>query len=220
MTFDIGKDWSQENSINSLIEIPSENSHTAHCIRAWNGMVSILMQNEDDIAAAPFLPPQIQKIILKKIPNLTFKQIKDRQLEGSNLNYLEKAMLYGCTKEATATREKRMKQEATLLRERLFHKTTSRQKWPKNLIPGSAVEVRNKENQNAYSGKLPSTFIKQWQIYDIFMSQLVPPTNPFRSGVEANLGVVVDWKAIDQTKLFISTKFQSFYWRSTHGLIY
>ena len=52
------------------------------------------------------------------------------------------------------------------------------------------------------------------------MSQLVPPTNPFRSGVEANLGVVVDWKAIDQTKLFISTKFQSFYWRSTHGLIY
>ena len=26
--------------------------------------------------------------------------------------------------------------------------------------------------------------------------------------------------AIDQTKLFISTKFQSFYWRSTHGLIY
>ena len=104
---------------------------------------------EDDIAAAPFLPPQMQKITLKKIPNLTFKQVKDRQLDDSNLNYLEKAMLYGCIKEATATREKHMKQEATLLRERLFHKTTSRQKWPKNLIPGSAVEIRNKENQTA-----------------------------------------------------------------------
>ena len=81
MTFDIGKDWSQESSINSLIEIPSENSHTAHCIRAWNGMVSILMQNEDDIAAAPFLPPHIQKIILKKNPKCNL-QTNKRQTAG------------------------------------------------------------------------------------------------------------------------------------------
>ena len=168
------------------------------------------VRHKSFIEAAPFLPPQMQKITLKKIPNLTFKQVKDRQLDDSNLNYLEKTMLYGCIKEATATREKRMKQEATLLRERLFHKTTSRQKWPKNLIPGSAIEIRNKENQTAYSGKLPSTFIKQRQIYDLFMSQLVPPMNPFRSGVEANLGVVVDWKAIDQTKLFYQYKVSKF----------
>ena len=129
-------------------------------------------------------------------------------------------MLYGHTKEALATRDKRMKSEAILLRERLFRKTTSRQKWQKHLIPGSAVEIRNTENLRAYSGMLPSTIVKQRQIYDIFMANLVPPMNPFRTRVEANLGVVVDWKVIDLTKLFISTKFQSFYWRSTHGLIY
>ena len=52
------------------------------------------------------------------------------------------------------------------------------------------------------------------------MSQLVPPLNPFRSKIELRLGDVVDWKKIDNLKLFVSTKFSSFYWRSTHGLIY
>ena len=52
------------------------------------------------------------------------------------------------------------------------------------------------------------------------MSQLVPPLNPFRSRMEASLGIRVDWKAIDKTKLFISTKYQSFCWRSLHGLVY
>ena len=52
------------------------------------------------------------------------------------------------------------------------------------------------------------------------MSQLVPPLNPFRSKMEANMGIVVDWKALDKTKLFISTKYESFCWRSLHGLVY
>ena len=129
-------------------------------------------------------------------------------------------MIHGCLKETTATREKRLKQEATLFREKLFNKITSRQKWPKNLIPGSAVETRHRENQATNSGKLPSTFTKQRNIYNLYMAQLVPNNNPFRSAIEANLGVVVNWKMIDNTKLFISTKYQSFYWRSTHGLIY
>ena len=135
-------------------------------------------------------------------------------MDDSSLNYLEKAMIYGCINEASATREKCMKQEAIVIREKLFNKTTSRQKWPKILVPGSAVEIRDNKNQITYSGKLPNSFIKQRQIYDLFLSQLVPPMNPFRSNIEANLGIVVD-----RTKLFISTKFLSFCWRSTHGLI-
>ena len=34
------------------------------------------------------------------------------------------------------------------------------------------------------------------------------------------MGIRVDWKAIDKTKVFISTKYQSFWWRSLHGLVY
>ena len=52
------------------------------------------------------------------------------------------------------------------------------------------------------------------------MSQLVPPLNPFRSKIEVRLGDVIDWKKIDNLKLFVSTKLVSFYWRSTHGLVY
>ena len=113
-----------------------------------------------------------------------------------------------------------MKKEASNIRERLFNKTTSRQKWPRRLVPGSAIDKRHNENQITYSEKLPNSFIKQRQIYDLFMSQLVPPLNPFRSKVEANLGIIVDWSTIDKAKLFISTKLESFAWRSTHGLVY
>ena len=219
-TFDIGVHWSQEGVINSFIDIPSERCHAAQCIKAWNGMVALLAPTEDDTLIAPYLPSHARKVVKKKKPNLTFKEVKDKQLNNSGLNYLEQAMLYGCIKEASATREICMKKEASNIRERLFNKTTSRQKWPRRLVPGSAIDKRHNENQITYSEKLPNSFIKQRQIYDLFMSQLVPPLNPFRSKVEANLGIIVDWSTIDKAKLFISTKLESFAWRSTHGLVY
>ena len=166
------------------------------------------------------VPSHAWKALKKKAPNLTFRDVKDKALEQWDLNYLEQSMLYGCLKEASTAREIRIKQEASIVRERLFKHTSSRQKWPKKLIPGSAVEKRQNENKIIYEGRLPNTFIKQRDIYDLFIRQLVAPMNPFRSRIEANLGIEVDWTAIDKTKLFISTQMESFMWRSCHGLVY
>ena len=219
-TFDMGIDWSKDGIINSLIQIPNEECYAAQCIKAWNGIVALLSPNEDESIITPFLPPEAKRITKKKAPYLTFKEVKEKQLYHTSLNYLEKGMLYSSLKRASTTREMSMKREATAVRDRLFHKITSRQRWPKLLIPGSAVEIRHNENRLAYGEKLPSAFIKQRQIYEVYMSQLVPPLNPFRSRMEASLGIRVDWKAIDKTKVFISTKYQSFWWRSLHGLVY
>ena len=54
------------------------------------------------------------------MPNLTFKQVREKQLDISDLNYLKKAMLYGGIKEASAARETRMKKKAAIFRERDF----------------------------------------------------------------------------------------------------
>jgi len=162
----------------------------------------------------------VKKTVQKKAPTITFFQVKEKLITDTSLNFLEKAMLYTSLNKAVTAREDSIKREACLIRERLFHKTTSRQKWPKRLVPGSAVEARYNETSVRYEGRKPSSFTKQRDIYNLYMSQLVPPMNKFRSRIEANLGIVVDWKSIDKSKLFISTKFQSFYWRSTHGLIY
>ena len=219
-TFDIGVDWSKKDIINSLIQIPTEDCYATHCIKAWNGIVALLGPNREHSIITPFLPPEVKGIIKKKEPNITFRQVEEDLLDDTSLNYLEKGMLYSSLNKASISRDDNFKKEAIAIRERLFHKITSRQKWPKRLIPGSAVEKRDNENQLAYEGKLPSSFVKQRQIYDLFMSQLVPPLNPFRSKIEGSLGVVVDWRALDKTKLFISTKYQSFCWRSLHGLVY
>ena len=218
--FDIGTDWSKDGILNSLIRIPSENSYSAQCIRAWNGIIALLAPEEDDTRIAPYLSTELKKVVQKKVPNLLFRQVKERLLDDTNLNYLEKGMLYSGLAKASCAREDSLKKEAQAVRERLFHKVSSRQKWPKQLIPGSPVQVRDDENRLEYNGKHPSTFVKQRQVYELYMSQLVPPLNPFRSRMEANLGIAVDWKALDRTKLFISTKYESFCWRSLHGLIY
>ena len=218
--FDIGTDWSEDGILNSLIRIPNEDNYSAQCIRAWNGIIALLAPNEDDTRITPYLPTELRKAVHKKAPNLLFRQVKERLLDSTSLNYLEKGMLYSSLAKASCEREESIKKEAHALRERLLQKVTSRQKWPKQLIPGSAVQVRDDENNLQYNGKLPCTFVKQRQVYELYISQLVPPLNPFRSRMEANLGVVVDWRALDRTKLFISTKYESFCWRSLHGLIY
>ena len=219
--FDIqGIDWAENGILNYMIDEPNESCHATRCIKAWNGMVALLEPKEDDTPIAPFLPPQIKLIAKKKAPTITFHQVKEKLLEDTGLNFLEKAMLQSSLKKASTSREDSIRREACVIRERLFHKTTSKQKWPKRLVPGSAVEIRYNENKIRYDGKQPSSFIKQREVYNLFMSQLVPPMNKFRSRIEANLGIVVDWRAIDKCNLFISTKFQSFNWRSSHGLIY
>ena len=88
-------------------------------------------------------------------------------------------MLYSSLAKASCEREDSLKKEAQAVRERLFHKVTSRQKWPKQLIPGSPVQVRDDENRLEYNGKHPSTFVKQRQVYELYISQLVPPLHPF-----------------------------------------
>ena len=105
--------------------------------------------------------------------------------------------------------------------QRLFNKTSSGLKWPKGkLVPGSALEMRDKENRSVYVGKKPSELHKQREIYQLFMSRLVPRMNPFRSKIEASLGTQVNWQDIDSKKIFIDSKHQSFMWRSLHGLLY
>ena len=196
--FDIqGIDWNQDGILNHMISEPNEICHTTRCIKAWNGMVAILEPQEDDNTIAPFLPAHVKKIVKKKAPTLTFCQVRGNMLEDTNLNFLEKAMLQNSLKKASTTREDSLKRGTHVIRDRLFRKTTSRQRWPKRLVPGSAVEARHNENRIKYVGKQPSSFTKQREIYNLFMSQLVPPMNNFRSRIEANLGIVVDWRSID-----------------------
>ena len=215
-----GIDWSQEGILNNLIQEPNENCHATRCIKAWNGMVALLEPQEHDLRITPYLQSEIRGIMKRKAPTLTFRQVEERMLEDTDLNFLEKQMLLSSLDRAKVSREDTFRREACNIRDRLFHKITSKQKWPKRLVPGSAVEVRHNENVVKYGGMQPCSIRKQRDIYNIFMSQLVPPMNKFRSRIEANLGIEVNWKQIDCSNLFISTKLQSFNWRSTHGLIY
>ena len=195
-------------------------TRTTRCIKSWNSMVALLEPQDDHLEIAPFLPIHAREIVRKKAPTLTFHQVREKMLDDTNLNFLEKAILQNSLKKASTTMVDTIKRKATATRDRLFHKTSSRQKWPKRLVPGSAVEVRHNENKAKYEGKQPCSFTKQRDVYELFLSQLVPPMNKFRSRIEANLGTEVDWKVIDKSNVFISTKYQSFNWRSTHGLIY
>ena len=126
-------------------------------------------------------------------------------------------------RKAKKSAENHMNYEASCARECLFQHTSSRLKWPKTdgeAVPGSHIDRRIKDNKTKYGSIKPENFTRQKDIYNLFLAQLVAPTNPFRSKIEANLVEAVDWKKIDKLELFIDSKLLSFIWKSTHGLIY
>ena len=221
MCFNIGPDWNQDGILDTLLPLPSEDSYAAQCIKAWNGIIGLLEPPNNDTNISQFLPDHIRKNIRRKASKLTFGNVKDRQFDNCNLNFLEKNSIISSLGKAEETWEKTISNQRHSFTDYLFNKTSSRLKWPKGkTIPGSAVDVRRIANQEKYNGVLPSSFTKLRQIYQLFLSRLVPRMNPFRSTIEATLGTNIEWKNIDQKKLFIDSKHQSFFFRSTHGLLY
>merc|ERR1712038_1208432 len=95
----------------------------------------------------PYLQKDIKMAVRKKAENISFQQVEEQQFDHTSLNYLEKRTLHKSLLKASTALDNALQDEARGIRERLFQKTTSRQKWPKRLIPGSAVDRRDKQNQ-------------------------------------------------------------------------
>ena len=95
-------------------------------------------------------PTRNKKAVRKKAPNISFLQVEEKQFEHTSLNFLEKQTLYKYLPKASIALDNALHDEARVIRERLFQKTTSRQKWPKRLVPGSAVDRRDNENKATY----------------------------------------------------------------------
>ena len=221
MCFDIGLDWKKEGTLDSILPIPAEDCHASKCLRAWNSIVALLAPQNEYTHITPFLPSQVRRAIRLKAPTLTFGEVRTKQFSEYKLNFLECGAVFNSLKEAEIAWDNKIKEIVKNTRERLFNKTTSRIKWPKGkTVPGSALNMREKENESIYGGILPSSLGKQRQIYQLLISQLVPRMNPFRSRIEATLGIQVRWEEIDRMNIFVDSKYQSFIWRSTHGLLY
>jgi hypothetical protein len=59
-------------------------------------------------------------------------------------------------------------------------------------------------------------FTSQREYYWLSVDQILPKPGPFRQRLDLDL----DWKRVDNLKLFASSSMQAFMWRSTHGKLY
>ena len=195
------------------------------CITEWYRTIALVKPNFAAYVWPYVKSKNIAAMMKKKCPQLTFA-LAGQDLPDS-LNFLEKAQVMSEIHKA----EENFIRQCDLVRHesrQSMHKQLNCIKWPKPTYsktgePREIGEGRIKDHiawlEEKTDGTVWESLKTQRSIYWLHIAQIITPSQPFRSKMDALLGPI-DWERIDKGKTSIYSKQEAFQWRSTHGKLY
>ena len=220
-----GINWQSTDALSTIRSHHWVDGFAGICVSEWYRTASLAKTSNRALIWPYIKSISVSKMLRKKCPALTFE---DAEIElPESLNFLEKTQIKACLEPAKRDYQKQ-KEWVSFEGKKLLHLNLNCVRWPKPVYNRDGTlrpigEGRLKDFINELSvqteGLEDSSLNTLKSIYWLHISHIIPPTHPFRSRIELELGPI-EWGKLDKEKISIYSRQQSFHWRSTHGKLY
>ena len=220
-----GIDWKSESALATVRENHQISGFAGECVSEWYRTIALTSPSHVAHVWPYITNPTLSKTIKKKCPKLTFTEAQ--QELPNNLNFLEKAQVKAALPKAELYLS-RIWEQVRYESKQSLQRNLNCIKWnkPRYNKKGEVAPIgegKVKDHQQWLEQQtLPSSITSlctQRSIYWLHIKHIIPPTHPFRTKMNNELGQI-NWAKIDSFRISIYSRLQAFQWRSTHGKLY